>query len=671
MHAGNSARFQEAFDKIATTFDIPGRGDPDADPLQLVQNWLEDVYRRPWLMVIDNADDPVILWKQRGPGKCLSEYIPRSAQGAILYTSRNRDVAVDVAGEPIDVPLMSLEEGKKLLGVKVVGIDNSEDDQLELLTELEYLPLAISQAAAFMLKRRKTIAQYLTLYRANDSARVRLLSHQFTDDGREARQMESVITTWSVSFEYIRSENTRAAELLSLMSFLDRRGIPSSLLVRDEEDPFEFEDAIGVLVAFSMIEANQSGDSSYDMHRLVQLAARAWFMSRDVQDAEKIACETLKLLAERFPFGQPHNWPTCAAYLPHAEMALNQIPEGPVQDLEIARGLLYYRVSSYLVRYGRFQAAREAAEACYRVRLKVLGIEHLGTLESLSDLGWVLQNMGEYEEAERLARYTLQKREELLGPTHHWPITSAFDLSMALHRRGKYEEAEALCRRACTAREADEGPNGYWFLVALAELGRILDSRGKAEEAEQVTRRALHGRAERIGEMHPETLCSLSDLGVLLQHRGRSHEAEEISRRALNGRIFSLGLKYHDTLTSVSNLGWILQSPSDAGAGGDGDSDSDSDAQVGRYNEAECLHRLALQERTELLGTAHPDTLTSLHLLGVLLGRRRRFDEAESFLRQALVGRDARLGRDHRETWETRQNLEMVFQRRTEENRVE
>ena len=77
---------------------------------------------------------------------------------------------------------------------------------------------------AFMLKRRKNVSQYLESYRRNDSTRIQLLSQKTKYHGREARPLESVLTTWWISFDSIKTENPRAAELLSIMSFLDRQG---------------------------------------------------------------------------------------------------------------------------------------------------------------------------------------------------------------------------------------------------------------------------------------------------------------------------------------------------------------------------------------------------------------------------------------------------------------
>ena len=215
------ARFEESYKRIAAEFELPGRDDPLIDVLQLVRNFFEGQYNIPWLMVIDNVDDSQMFRKTR-TGKSHLEYIPQVANGSVLYTSRNRDVAVDLVGNPISVPPMSIEEARMLLGERVRGA-STEAEQDMLLTELDNLPLAIAQAASYMTKRRKTIPQYLKLLQDGEASQLKLLAHDFFDVGREAASFNSVTMTWTVSFQQIESENPRAANLLLLMSLLDRQ----------------------------------------------------------------------------------------------------------------------------------------------------------------------------------------------------------------------------------------------------------------------------------------------------------------------------------------------------------------------------------------------------------------------------------------------------------------
>jgi hypothetical protein len=72
--ASTVTRFEESYQRIASEFQLPRRADPKIDTLQLVRNWFEDQYQRPWLMVIDNVDDTQIFDKIRS-GKSPLEYL--------------------------------------------------------------------------------------------------------------------------------------------------------------------------------------------------------------------------------------------------------------------------------------------------------------------------------------------------------------------------------------------------------------------------------------------------------------------------------------------------------------------------------------------------------------------------------------------------------------------
>jgi hypothetical protein len=146
-----------------------------------------------------------------------------------------------------------------------------------------------------------------------------LIAYMMEQEKSGLLEMESVVPSFMISFELIRTKNRRAADILSLMGFLDPQGVPSSLLVLDSEDPLAFVDAIRVLEALSLIVTNERG-SSYSMHRLVQLAIRKWLTEHD--NAGSWALQALLILAARFPEAEYETWKLCATYLPCAEATL-------------------------------------------------------------------------------------------------------------------------------------------------------------------------------------------------------------------------------------------------------------------------------------------------------------------------------------------------------------
>ncbi|KAF8128825.1 hypothetical protein K438DRAFT_901877 [Mycena galopus ATCC 62051] len=99
----------------------------------------------------------------------------------------------------------------------------NEEFAVEIVKELYYLPLAIVQAGAFILKS-EALGGYLALYRTN---RLKLLSEEPAQsyDGYTL----SVFTTWQMSFNKLSQP---AAMLLQFCSFLHRDGITEDIFRR-------------------------------------------------------------------------------------------------------------------------------------------------------------------------------------------------------------------------------------------------------------------------------------------------------------------------------------------------------------------------------------------------------------------------------------------------------
>ncbi|CAD0055233.1 unnamed protein product [Aureobasidium pullulans] len=163
----------------------------------------------------------------------------------------------------------------KKLGDKV----DRSDGISELAAALEYMPLALVQAAAFIRERapRSSVQQYLAEYRESDSRKTSLLNRAAGHLRRDKAASNSVLLTWQISFEHIRSSRRSAADLLSLMSFFDRQGIQEALLRNpgSTADNDSFEDDVLTLRDYSFITVTMEANT-FEMHDLVQLATRTW-----------------------------------------------------------------------------------------------------------------------------------------------------------------------------------------------------------------------------------------------------------------------------------------------------------------------------------------------------------------------------------------------------------
>lgn len=137
-----------------------------------IRRWLESTQAGTWMMIVDDVDNEnAFMSETTHTGYSLFKYIPRCSQGLLLFTTRNRALAVSVAGTftVIQVSAMTRDEARKLLISSLLPLTEVEgrveEDMLELAEELQHLPLAISQAAAFISDGHTTVSKYLELFR--------------------------------------------------------------------------------------------------------------------------------------------------------------------------------------------------------------------------------------------------------------------------------------------------------------------------------------------------------------------------------------------------------------------------------------------------------------------------------------------------------------------------
>ncbi|KIX03312.1 uncharacterized protein Z518_06864 [Rhinocladiella mackenziei CBS 650.93] len=567
VHASNAARFEESYQKIAERLQLTGWNEVKADILAMVHGWLSNEANGQWAMVVDNADNPDVMFKPRdglgrgqlplqitssSTGHSLSDYLPSSANGSIVITTRSRRVVeglIEYEEDILDVTTMAREEAVTLLRKKLKkyeGDDRTSNDLVDLVQQLDYLPLAITQAAAYINQRapRMTVVKYLDMLERCDGERTKLLQTDIRDPRRDGQVSNSIITTWHISFEYLRQMRVSAARLLALMSLFDREGIPENLLrdryFDDQDCETDFEEDIATLKAYRLIGIGIT-DDLFDMHRLVQLSMRNWL---DVHnELSKWQARYVDILGEAFPTGDYANWPTCQVLFPHVEAMASYRPMS--KEHRLAWATIQYNGAWYAEASGRYGVAEKMARASLEVRGVILGLDNARTLASMDNLASVLQDQGKYEEAEGMNRRALSGREKVLGMDHPDTLTS-------------YEEAEGMNRRALSGREKVLGMDHPDTLTSVSNLASVLQDQGKYEEAEGMNRRALSGREKVLGVDHPDTLTSVHGLAYLFDAKKNFQEALNLYQRAIAGYDRVLGAHHPTTTACKEHLSSLL-----------------------------------------------------------------------------------------------------------------
>ncbi|PVH70546.1 hypothetical protein DL98DRAFT_129834 [Cadophora sp. DSE1049] len=149
-------------------------------------------------MILDNADDIDIFRQMQGEGSQSGNgtqhavpicHIPT---GSVLLTTRDRRAASWLStGYTSAIPAnwMGPNDAEQLLCINIPEGTSTSSDRAELVKELGHLPLAITQAAAYISAKaiRMSVSKYLMLYRQDEQSQSRLLDEESGDLLQAAR----------------------------------------------------------------------------------------------------------------------------------------------------------------------------------------------------------------------------------------------------------------------------------------------------------------------------------------------------------------------------------------------------------------------------------------------------------------------------------------------------
>ena len=651
VYAANETRFTQAYRDVARKVQLPGWEDPQVDGCKLVCEWLDEMEDVPWLMVLDNADNVAnflstedgMVAERSANSVFLTGYLPTKFNHSkcLLITTRSRDVGEYLSQGQVCVNVgpLSNQEAGDLLRAKLRVLHPSHAPEADKLVEiLGRIPLAITQAAAFINRNKISIAEYVDELAIDKQSFMAYLSEDLQDPRREPGFPNSIFRTWKLSFNQIQINYPRAAEALSLMAMLDGQKIAEDLIRKEDERRIDFSTAIGTLDGYSMI-TKEVGGRTCTIHPLVQLAVQ--YILEQSGQIVFYTRQALQLITDRFPTGEHENKVICESLLPHARAVLQH--DIRLDATASSRRRLLHNVGWFEWRQGKYESAYQNVQTAYQIYQKVFGDEAEDTLNCLNLLASVLRGQGKYEAAEEMNRRALTGNEKVLGVENPDMLTSVSNLASVLQDQGKYEAAEEMNRRALAGREKVLGIEHPDTLASVGNLATVLQDQGKYEAAEEMNRRALAGREKVLGVEHPDTLASVGNLASVLQDQGKYEAAEEMNRRALAGYEKVLGVEHPDTLASVSNLALVLQ-------------------RQGKYEAAEEINRRALAGREKVLGVEHPSTLTSVSNLASVLQDQGKYEAAEEMNRRALAGSERVLGVEHPSTLTSVSNLASVLQ---------
>lgn len=664
---------------------LPGidRGGDDETQADLFLNWLRST-ATPWLVVLDDIDDP---------GE-LGGLWPAGDAGRTVLVTRRRDATLLRPGvRMIPVGVFTADEAIAYLADRLLldlgpaaGQHGSpahrHEDLAALAAMLDHFPLALSQAAAFLIDTGMDLPAYLSLLADRRESVAGLLPPSSPADEHGGT------VTGTLQLALGRAEllappgSVRA--MLELISMLAPEGIPDAVLLgtaaRDwlGAGPVPERAALLALRALHRLSLvthhGPAGPAVVDVHSLVQRAIRD-----DVppERRERLATAAADALEE--VWSAPDCEPETETVLYRSAEVLLARADG---HLWRAGGLhpLLRRFGRHLTAVGRPAAARDMAQRLADQARGRLGDGHRDVLtlraqaaQAEGDLGGTAAALRSLGRIRREAEDSLGRRDpdtlfirlqEARFRMESGLIDAALADFVALAAEARVtlaagdpvvtdaDDHVALCRglsgdargardgyaAIALALERELGPRHPRTLTVLTNLSRWIGETGDVRLAVTTHQQAVDGLASALGRLHPETLIARHNLAYWHGIAGEPGAAAEQLVTAADDAELALGAEHPTTLTCQVNLAYWR------GVAGD---------------TAAALRSLEELRPTleRVLGADHPRTLRARQQQAELLYRRGDHTTAAERLTTLLTDMVRIQGANHPRTREAEQLL--------------
>jgi MinD-like ATPase involved in chromosome partitioning or flagellar assembly len=606
-----------------------------------------------WLLVFDNADDPLEL----------EPYLP-GGSGHVLVTSRNQ--AWSRVADPLEIDVFTREESVEHLRRRVRQLDPV--DAAKVAIALGDLPLAIEQAGAWLEETGMPAGTYVEQL---ETQLTQVLSLNPPSD-----YPVPVVATWNLSFERLRDRSPAAVRLLQLCAFFGPEPISMSLLYSDEmmrslvplderlREKLVLGQVIREIGRFALAKVDQ-GNNSIQIHRLVQAVIRTQ-MSEAEQNS---ACHEVHhiLVGARPRQGDtddPENWPRYDWIWPH--LAPSRAPECEEEEtrqllidrvrylwkrgefdsaltfggrLEEAWSVrlgrddwqtlhLRFQIANVLRSLGRFQEARSLDTEVLAKQQEVLSLGHPHTLLTAGGLAADLRGLGEFHQSLDMDQETYERFKELFGEDHPRTLAAANNLAVSLRLVGDCFTARDLDQDTLERRRAVLGPDHPYTLFSAANLARDMREAGDFAGSAALLRATYERYLDVLGDDFMDTLRTAKSLAISLRKSGALTEARNLTAETREKYLLHYGADSPDALACTLNLACDLSALDEKAAARD-------------------LAAEVMESYESNLGPEHPYTLAVANNLATYLRGTSSPREAKALAGQTLQALRRKLGSDH------------------------
>jgi len=668
--AENEMAVLTSYKKFAVEMKLLHQDQQDSELIiKVVLNWMSE--NQNWLFIYDNVES---IARD-------TSWWPKNNLQNILITTREKQFNI---GESIDIAIFTEEEAISFLESRT-GIANQSDqteNAAKIANRLGYLPLALEQAAAYIVAGEITYAEYLLLL---EKYKLKTL-----DDAEGVMDYSKTLTeTMNISIDKIDLE--AAQQLLYLCAYMAPENIYEKLfsegagllplpLKEALQDGLKSNKVWRQLTKYSLLKKQADGNG-YSMHRLLQEVVRD-----KIEHNQQWMLHCLSLFYETYDFeyGDIESHNRFLKQTPHVELCLNTI-ETKLADDEYQEKIAYlYNWSGFgFSNLGNYSQALELLQKALVIHKEVLGFDHPDTASSYNNIALVYSRQGEYGKSLELYDKAMKICEKVLGLDHPDTASSYNNIAGVYYCQGEYAKALELYEKALVIREKVLGVGHPDTAISYNNIATVYEKQGEYDKALELYDKVLKISEKVLGVGHPDTAISYNNIALVYSRQGEYGKALELYAKVLKIREKVLGLDHPDTAISYSSIALVYYSQGEYGKalelydkalkihekvlGLDHPDTALSynniaavyDSQ-GEYGKALELCDKALKIREKVLGLDHPSTAASYNSIAVTYANQGKYDEALQLFQKALLIREKKLGTDHPNTIEIYKNIAMV-----------
>jgi tetratricopeptide (TPR) repeat protein len=606
---------KKAYVEVGRLLRIPNIESKEANVLELVQRRLEQEYSYDWLLIFDNADD-IDLWMDKAVTTPASDrridYLPRSKHGSILFTTRNLKAAVKLApANVVSIDEMDSESAKALLQKSLINKALLTDAAAtnDLLTKLTCLPLALIQATAYINENTISLSEFMSLFDETEENKIKLLCHDFEDEGRYRESKNPIATTWLISFARIRDRHPFAAALLSFMACLEAKSIPKSLLP-SAQTSIEAVEALATLTAYSFV-TNHRTDDLLDIHRLVHLTTRNWLREEGL--LQQWALKVLRRINEAVPPPSYENLGRWKTYVPHIRYTLDlQLEPG----VECEKEPILQKLVNHFNCDGRYKDSADLYLRVMELRARTYGEEHPVTIYIMITLAesYILQRR--LKDAVGLSNKGIDISRRVHGEEHPETLRAEYCLTRCMQLQERWNEAETALTKLVAKSERVLGEEHAYTLYDKADLALTYYSMGWWEKAEEIQLQLREVYKRKYGEDSIKTLNHERALAETYRSQKRLDESADLQMRLLERAKTSFGVEVLWTLSIANDLTVTYYSQA-------------------RWNEAEELLEGVVKTTRRVYGE-HEILMMAMYNLALVRMKQKREHEAISLMEECV-----------------------------------